>query len=99
MMGHNDSTSVDMDLRTGGADPGQQSISPKQINDVVDGAARMMDGHLVASVPMRRRDRSASAQALQEHIDRRMRLAEQIRAEHPAYTEAELEERLELFGA
>ena len=38
------------------------------------------------------------AKALKTHIDRRNRLWAQVKANNPAYTQAELEARLEQFG-
>ena len=51
------------------------------------------------SVPESLNSRSPSARALAARIARRNRLADQIRAEHPSYTEADIEGRLEQFGA
>ena len=43
--------------------------------------------------------RDRSHKRLQAHIERRNRLWVQIKAAHPAFTQAEIEARLELFGA
>jgi uncharacterized protein YlxW (UPF0749 family) len=68
--------------------------APEQINGAAS-AARTTEQRLPDWV----NSRSASARALAQHIERRRRLADQIRAAHPTYTKAEIEERLEQFGA
>jgi hypothetical protein len=68
---------------------------PEQINGAAASVARAMEQKL----PEWMNSRSASARALAAHIARRSRLADQIRAAHPTYTKAEIEERLEQFGA
>jgi hypothetical protein len=67
---------------------------PEQINGAAANAARATEQR---SEWMN--SRSPSARALAAHIARRSRLADQIRAAHPTYTKAEIEERLEQFGA
>jgi hypothetical protein len=42
---------------------------------------------------------SWQSKTLQAFIDRRNRLWVQVKADHPAYTQAEIEARLEQFGA
>jgi hypothetical protein len=69
---------------------------PEQIiNGAVAGVASTTEHRL----PEWMNSRSASARALAAHVARRSRLADQIRAAHPTYTKAEIEERLEQFGA
>jgi hypothetical protein len=52
----------------------------------------------IAAKPVPKTTRSADAQALEAHIERRRRLAVQIRVENPLRTEEEIEARLEQFG-
>jgi hypothetical protein len=68
---------------------------PEQINGAAASGAKAREQKL----PEWMNSRSASARALAAHIARRSRLADQIRAAHPTYTKAEIEERLEQFGA
>lgn len=51
-----------------------------------------------ASKPASRTQRIAAEQALEAHVERRRRLAAQIRVENPARSDEEIEERLEQFG-
>ena len=67
--------------------------APEQINAGAGGV------RATERLPDRMNSRSASARALAAHVARRSRLADQIRAQHPTYTKAEIEERLEQFGA
>ena len=83
----------------GSANPAQESMSPGQVENAVDGATKMMEREQPASPPAQMGSRSAGARALEAYIERRKRLADRIRAEHPSYSEAEVEERMEQFGA
>lgn len=80
-----------------GTNAAQLALSPD--NTAAEGAAKMMERGQPASPPEPIGNRSANARALAASIARRSRLADQIRAEHPTYTKAEIEERLEQFGA
>jgi hypothetical protein len=97
MMSHNVPIPAYPEARSNGTDPVRQPISLGQIKSAE--VSKMMEGTLTTSVPALKRDRSVSARIVQAHVDRRKRLAEQIRAQCPHYTEAEVEERMEQFGA
>jgi hypothetical protein len=51
------------------------------------------------SPPVPKGDHSARARTLEAYAERRKALAARIRAENPSYTDAEIEARLEQFGA
>lgn len=99
MMSHSDPNPACPDVRSDGTGPMRQPISPGPINSAEDGGPKMMEGAQATGAPAPKRARSASARTLQAHVDRRNKLVEQIRAQFPHYTEAEIEERMELFGA
>lgn len=83
---------------TSEASPAQLSMLQVQAGEPVDGAREVAEpAPPPPAEPMSAR--LASARALAARIARRSRLAEQIRTEHPHYTKAEVEERLEQFGA
>jgi hypothetical protein len=50
------------------------------------------------TAPAPKSARNAATQALEAHVERRQRLAEQARVENPARTDEEIEARLEQFG-
>lgn len=81
----------------GSADPARPPMPAGQ--KAIDGASHVAERKRLASTPSPKNERSADARALQAHVDRRKRLAERIKAEHPSYTQDEIEARLELFGA
>jgi hypothetical protein len=83
----------------GGTNPAQEPMSPGQIENAVDGATKIMEREQPASPPAPMGSRSAGDRTLEAYIERRKRLADRIRAEHPSYSEAEIEERMEQFGA
>jgi hypothetical protein len=81
-----------------GTNPAEQQMSPAQVKNAVDEALTMEREHATsASGP--KGDRSAWARTLEAHAERRRALATRIRAENPSYTDAEIEARLEQFGA
>jgi hypothetical protein len=82
-----------------GANAAQESTSPGRIENAADGASKMMERAPPANPPAPKAARSAATRTLEAYIERRKRLADRIRAEHPSYTEAEVEERMEQFGA
>jgi len=69
--------------------------APEQINGAAVSVAKATEPRL----PEWMNSRSPGARALAAHVARRSRLADQIREAHPTYTKAEIEERLEQFGA
>jgi hypothetical protein len=64
--------------------------------EVPDGALARLS--LAAAKPASSTRRRADEQALEAHVERRRRLAVQIRVENPSRTEEEIEERLAQFG-
>ena len=99
MMSHSDPNLACPDVRSDGTGPVLQPISPGPVKSAEDGGSKMMEGAQATSAPAPKRAHSASARTLQAYVDRRSRLVEQIRAQFPHYTEAEIEERMEQFGA
>jgi len=79
----------------GNTAPGSPAVSPEQVMSAREGAP--MEQPANPSPP--RRDRSSGTRTLQAYIERRERLANRIKAEHPYYTDVEIEHRLEQFGA
>jgi hypothetical protein len=98
-MSHSEPNPACPDVRRDGTGPVRQPISPEPVKSAEDGGSKMMEGAQATSAPAPKRDRSVSTRILQAHVDRRKRLAEQIRAQFPHYTEAEIQERMEQFGA
>jgi hypothetical protein len=99
MMSHSVPNPACPDVRSDGTGPVRQPISPRSVKSAEDGGSKMMEGAQATSAPAPKRAHSASARTLQASVDRRNRLVEQIRAQFPHYTEAEIEERMEQFGA
>ena len=85
MMSHSVPNPTYPDVRSDGTGPVPQPISPGPVKSAEDSGSK--------------RAHSASARNLKAHVDRRNRLVEQIRAQFPHFTEAEIEERMEQFGA
>jgi hypothetical protein len=83
----------------GSTNPAQLAISPVEAGEPTDGTTKAIEPAPPARPPEPMSVRGASARALAAHVARRSRLAEQIKAEHPHYSKAEIEERLEQFGA
>ncbi len=75
---------------------GMTSSDPAQLAAAPGGASTSAAGMEFAEPT---NIRLANERALAARVARRHRLADQIRAEHPNYTKAEIEERLEQFGA
>ncbi|SRR5579871_63522 len=73
-----------------------QGASPAQVESAPGGNLPPL--RQIAAKPVPETKRSAEAQALEAHIERRQRLAAQIRIENPSCTEEEIEARLEQFG-
>jgi len=99
MMSHSDPNLACPDVRSDGTGSVRQPISPGPVKSAEDGGSKMMEGAQATSAPAPKRAHSASARTLQAYVDRRSRLVEQIRGQFPHYTEAEIEERMEQFGA
>lgn len=78
------------------ASSADQEASPGQVESAAGGDLPRLT--LIAAKPVPKTRRSADVQALEAHVERRQRLAAQIRVENPLRTEEEIEERLEQFG-
>jgi hypothetical protein len=93
----NGSSVVGSDAGGGSTNPGLPQMLPEQVTTAMEGASKAMEREPPARP--RKPDRSPGARALETYIQRRERLANRIKAEHPYYTDAEIEHRLEQFGA
>jgi hypothetical protein len=94
----NGSVSTISEVRGGVTNPAKQAMPSGQADDAMDGTSKVMVEQPVTP-PTLEGIHPGSPRALQASIERRKRLADRIRAEHPYFTEAEVEERLEQFGA
>jgi len=90
----------------GGAEPrgsgtpsAEHPMLSGQVKNAVDGALRMMEREQAANSPMPKAILNTHALTLEAHVDRRKKLAAQIRAENPYIAEEDIEARLEQFGA
>jgi hypothetical protein len=79
------------------ADPAYPQMSSGQITIVE--ALRSMRPEPNATLPGPKFRGTADARALEAYVERRRKLAAQIRLENPSRTEEEIEARLEQFGA
>jgi hypothetical protein len=95
----NGSVSTVSEVRGGVTNPAEQAMPTGQANDAMDGTSKVMEREPPAIPPTLEGIHPGSARALQAYIERRKRLADRIRAEHPYFSETEFEERLEQFGA
>jgi hypothetical protein len=93
----NGSVSTVSEVRGGVTNPAEQAMPSGQADDAMDGTSKVMEQPVIP--PTLEGIHPGSPRALQAYIERRKRLADRIRAEHPYFTEAEVEERLEQFGA
>ena len=89
----------DLEVQNGVTSLAEQPMSSGQVKHAMDGPPGLIDGERPASRLVLEGNRPVSQRTLEAYIERRKRLAETIRAEHPSYTKAEIEERLEQFGA
>ena len=90
---------IGSDAGGGSTNPGLPPMLPEPGKNALEDVAKLMEREPPASPSPRRRDRSPGARALETYIERRERLANRIKTEHPYYTDAEIEHRLEQFGA
>jgi len=95
----NGSSAISSDAGGGSTNPGLPPMLPEQVENALESASKIMEREQPASPSPRKRDRSPGARALETYIERRERLANRIKNEHPYYTDAEIEHRLEQFGA
>jgi hypothetical protein len=99
MMSHSVHNPTNPDGRNDGTSPVLQPISPGPVKSAEDGGSKMMEAAQATGAPAPKSTHSVSARIVKAHVDRRNRLVEQIRAQFPHFTEAEIEERMEQFGA
>jgi hypothetical protein len=81
------------------ANSADQLMSSGQIKNAVDEGLRIMELERTAIPAMPKGVRNPDARTLEAYVERRRKLATQIRAENPSCTEEEIEARLEVFGA
>jgi hypothetical protein len=83
----------------GSANPKPPTVQqPGEVKYAPDGPSNMMEREQPKGASTSKNDRSSGRRSLEAYIERRARLADWIRAEHPSYTQAQIEERLEQFG-
>ena len=70
-----------------------------QIKNAVDENLKAMELEHTAVPATLKGVRNADARSLEAYVERRKKLAAQIRAENPNCTDEEVEARLEVFGA
>jgi hypothetical protein len=87
----------DAEART--ANSADQPMSSGQIKNAVDEGLRVMELEQPAIPTTLKGVRNADTRTLEAYVERRRKLAAQIRAENPSCTEEEIEARLEVFGA
>jgi hypothetical protein len=80
------------------ANSAEQQTSSGQIENV-EALRSMRPARIAATRAPKFIGIMADAPALQAHVERRKKLAAQIRLENPSRTEEEIEARLEQFGA
>jgi hypothetical protein len=79
------------------ADPANQQTPSGQITNVEALCSMRPESNATVSEP--KFGGTADARALEAYVERRTKLAAQIRLENPSRTEEEIEARLEQFGA
>ena len=87
------------DAEARSANSPDQLMSSGQIKNAVDEGLRIMELERTAIPATPKGVRNAGARTLEAYVERRRKLAAQIRAENPSCTEEEIEARLEVFGA
>jgi hypothetical protein len=93
------SGTIGSDADGGSANPRLPPMLPEQAKNAPEGGSKLLEREPPARPSSRKHDRSPGARALETYIERRERLANRIKTEHPYYTDAEIEHRLEQFGA
>ena len=87
------------DAEARSANSADQLMSSGQIKNAVDEGLRVMELERPAVPATLKGVRNADTRTLEAYVERRRKLAAQIRAENPSCTEEEIEARLEVFGA
>src|ERR1700730_8310706 len=86
------------DAEARSANSADQPMSSGQIENAVDEGLRIMELETAITVTPKG-VRNGDTRTLEAYVERRRKLAAQIRAENPSCTEEEIEARLEVFGA
>ena len=86
------------DAEARSANSADQPMSSGQIKNAVDEGLRIMELETAIMVTPKG-VRNGDTRTLEAYVERRRKLAAQIRAENPSCTEEEIEARLEVFGA
>lgn len=81
------------------ANSADQLMPSGQIKNAVDKGLRIMELERTAIPTAPKGARNGDTRTLEAYVERRRKLATQIRAENPSCTEEEIEARLEVFGA
>jgi hypothetical protein len=79
--------------------PTGQALSPAQIKNSTDIPLEIMKRASARNGSVRGGAHLDNSKYLETYIERRKKLTARIRAEHPTFTDSEIEERLEQFGA
>ena len=87
------------DAEARSANSADQPMSSGQIKNAVDEGLRIMELEQTAITVTPKDVRNGDTRTLEAYVERRRKLAAQIRAENPSCTEEEIEARLEVFGA
>ena len=87
------------DAEARSANSADQPMSSGQIKNAVDEGLRIMELEQAAITVTPKGARNGDTRTLEAYVERRRKLAAQIRAENPSCTEEEIEARLEVFGA
>jgi hypothetical protein len=87
------------DAEARSANSADQLMSSRQIKNAVDEGLMVMELEGPAIPAALKGVRNADTRTLEAYVERRRKLATQIRAENPSCTEEEIEARLEVFGA
>jgi hypothetical protein len=87
------------DAEARSANSADQPMSSGQIKNAVDEGLRIMELEQTAITVTPKGVRNGDRRTLEAYVERRRKLAAQIRAENPSCTEEEIEARLEVFGA
>jgi hypothetical protein len=87
------------DAEARSANSADQPMSAGQIKNAVDEGLRIMELEQTAVTVTPKGVRNGDTRTLEAYVERRRKLAAQIRAENPSCTEEEIEARLEVFGA
>jgi hypothetical protein len=82
-----------------GANSTDQPVLSGQMKNAVDESLKAMELQQAGVPTTPKGIRNADTRALEAYVERRKKLAAQIRAENPNCTDEDIEARLEVFGA